>query len=140
MPIHKMQFDDGVFYAKQVGYFDNVDARMWVSALKKYAANSPVPVVAVTDITEVDRLCPTVLKLLSDVLNTPNVSSIAIATGTCSTSQTTRVLRQLSELNGVRVFCSIDEARRYAAAKLRSSAGLWLPTDAATYAHAVSMA
>lgn len=120
MPIHKMNFADGVFYAKQVGYVDNVDAKMWANALNKYAHGSTEPIIALVDAVEVNRLCPSVVKMFEDVLASPNVVGIAIATGDFVTSQKARVASTLSEIKGVRVFPEVSEAREYAQGRANS--------------------
>lgn len=120
MPIHKMNFSDGVFYAKQVGYVDNTDAKMWVNALNKYARNSAQPIIALVDAEEVNRLCPTVVKIFEEALTSPNIQGIAIATGDFISAQKARVASSLSELSGVRVFPDMAEARTYAEGRVTS--------------------
>ncbi len=81
VPIHKMSFDDGMFFARQVGYIDYVDARMWANALGNHAENSGEPIMAVVDMLEVDRLCPTVIEVFETVLDKANVLGIVLVTG-----------------------------------------------------------
>ncbi|MFW5691473.1 MAG: hypothetical protein ACOCXZ_03125 [Chloroflexota bacterium] len=114
MPIHNMNFESGVFFARQVGYVDDVDARMWGNALKNYAQNADLPVVAVVDMREVDRLVPTVTRVFSGLLSAPNLAGIAIVAGELMGSRNARVLSKLCELENVRVFSTIDEARAFA--------------------------
>ncbi|MDX1991357.1 MAG: hypothetical protein SF029_03150 [bacterium] len=118
MPIHKMNFKDEVFFAKQIDYVDNVDAKMWLNALAKYARGSSTPIMAVVDATEATRLCPTVVKLFDEAIRLPNVRGVVIATGDVMTSQKSRVVSSLSELDNIRVVATREEAERYAAARL----------------------
>jgi anti-anti-sigma regulatory factor len=141
MPIHKMQFQDGVFYAKQVGYVDDTDFRMWLTALRKYAKNSDQPIMAVMDISEVDRMAATAPKLLADALSSANVRGLAIAAGGLMSSQMSRVMGAIGEMNGVRVFNAVDDARRYVEGRLAQSAksgGAWVSYRLATYHYAYS--
>lgn len=134
MPIHKMNLDNGVFFTKQVGYLDHVDARMWANALKKYAKSSDVPIMAVVDMTEVDRLCPTVLKEFTTALQTSNVLGISLITGDVMASRKAPIIGKLGELPGVRFFPTVDEARRYAQARLRPSVGSYTASSVRLFA------
>jgi hypothetical protein len=118
-----MQFEDGVFSARPVGYFDNMDMRMWVNTLNKYAGKYHGPVVAVMDIREVDRMCPTILKLLAGVMTTDNLNGVAVVAGNLMASQNARVLGKISELKGVRVFSSMDDAQRYVTKHMNYNVG-----------------
>lgn len=134
MPIHKMNLDDGVFFAKQVGYIDHVDARMWANALKNHARNSDIPIMAVVDMTEVDRLCPTAIKEFSASLQAGNVLGVLLVTGDSMASRNARVLSKLDELNGVRVFPTLDEARRFASTRVRPTVGAYVARSVMSYA------
>jgi len=123
MPIHKMNFDGGIFYAKQVGYIDNVDARMWSSAVGKYAKGADAPIMAVVDMTEVDRLCPTVIKTLQKTLNDGNLIGIVLITSDMMASRNARVMGKMGALDHVRVFSSFDDAHAYVQANLRPTFG-----------------
>jgi hypothetical protein len=123
MAIHKMNFADEVFFAKQVDYVDNVDAKMWVSALGKYAKNSASPIMAVVDASEVNRFCPTVVKLFAEALNLPNVRGIAIVTGDLMASQKARVVGSLSEIENIRIFSTTEDAQRFAQSRLHAPVG-----------------
>jgi hypothetical protein len=114
MPIHKMQFEDGVFAAKSVGYLDNVDARMWANALRTHAENSPFPITAVLDILEVSRICPTVTQILTTALNNPNVRMVVLATGTSISAQKAKIIDQLCQLQSLRIAADVEDARRLA--------------------------
>lgn len=114
MPIHKMQFEDGVFTAKSVGYMDNVDARMWANALRTHAEGSPFPITAVLDVLEVSRICPTVTQILTTALDNPNIRMVVLATGSSISAQKARVIDQLCQLQGLRIAAEVEDARRLA--------------------------
>lgn len=134
MPIHNMSFDDGVFFARQVGYVDQVDGRMWGSALKKWSKTSDTPIVAIVDMQDVERLCPTLVKAFSNVLASGNIVGIAVITSDLMTSRNDRVLSKLDNLDGVRVFSAVGDGYTFARMRLNPSIGYG--SGAAVYAFA----
>ena len=129
MPIHKMNFEGGVFFAKQVGYIDNVDVRMWANALGNHAGEAGMPVVAVVDMREVDRLCPTVLKVFSGILKIGNLRGVALVTSDMMASRNARVIEKLAQLPSVLVFSTLDDARQYASKHTHPSFNPSLPSE-----------
>lgn len=124
MPIHTMNFNDGVFFTKTVGYVDNVDGRMWGKALKQHARTSEFPIVAVMDLTGADRLCSTLPRVLADVINEGNLAGVVLVVSGTLTSQQMRVFEKISRLDRVRAFDHIDEANGYAASLLNPGFGI----------------
>ncbi len=125
MPIHTMHVDDAVFYARQVGYVDNVDIRMWANALKKYTGSSDVPMMAVIDMTDADRLCPTAIKVLASAVVNGNLLGVAIATGDTMASRNSAVLEKVGKIANIRIFPTLDQANRYAETKVHPSFGMY---------------
>lgn len=123
MPIHKMNFEGGVFYAKQVGYVDNVDARMWANALSNYAQKAAGQVTAIVDMTEVERFCPTVVKIFNDLAaNVPNLVSVGLTTSDQMASRNAKIIDKLSGIPNIRFFSSMDAAHDHAVAQMRQPA------------------
>jgi len=122
MPIHRMTLEEGVFNAKAVGYFDSVDGRMWANALRNQARGGQA-LVAVVDIVEVNRICPTILKAVAEVTRLTNFNGLALVIDPSRCSQITRVLDKLGELPDVRVFFSHEDAERYARGRLNRALG-----------------
>jgi hypothetical protein len=123
MPIHNMNYEAGIFFTKQVGYVDDVDIRMWHNALNKYAKIGDTPVMAIIDMREIDRLCPTSTKVLSGALALPNVLGIAIVTSDVMCSRNARVFGTLNEQKGVRIFATTDDAYTFAQSRISPSVG-----------------
>jgi hypothetical protein len=115
MPIHKMTFEGNTFNAKAVGYFDNMELRLWANALNNHANT---PIVAVLDMVEVSRLCPTVTKIFTEAFKNPNMRGIALVISDSMASQNMRVIDKLGEISGLRVFMTDEEAHRFASARL----------------------
>lgn len=137
MPIHQMNYENGVFFAKQVGYLDNVDVRMWANALSNHAQDASTPVVAVVDMVEVNRICSTMPRIITDLLTAARIRGVVLVIGDSASSQTTRIISKLSDLGRVCVFPTFDEARRFAGSKLEKG-GDWQdcsPSDSSAYAY-----
>ncbi|PJF29846.1 MAG: hypothetical protein CUN52_06305 [Phototrophicales bacterium] len=137
MPIHNMNFEGGVFFAKQVGYVDDVDARMWMNALKKYASANNTPIVALVDMREVDRLCPTVLRVFNSLQGMDNVMGVALIASEQMNSRNAQVMSKLSAISGLRVFSTLDEGRSFARMRLNPTVGGY--TTATAYSFAFAM-
>ena len=123
MPIHRMALEDHVFVTRQVGYVDHVDNRMWSNALSNYANSSDSPLMALLDVTDVDRLCPTILKVVNSIITNGNVLGIAIVTGDLMASRNANILSKLSQLPNVRVFSTYEDALRFADGYLHPTIG-----------------
>lgn len=136
MPIHNMNFEDGVFFAKQVGYVDDVDARMWMNAFKKYANANTSPIVALVDMREVDRLCPTVLRVFNALQGMDNVMGVALIASEQMNSRNAQVMSKLSAVPSLRVFSTLDEGHSFARMRLNPSVGGY--SMAGTYAFAMA--
>ncbi|GAB4522562.1 MAG: hypothetical protein OHK0046_35250 [Anaerolineae bacterium] len=125
MPIHKMTLEDGIFFSKQVGYIDNVDIRMWANALTNYANSSDRPIMALVDLIEVERLCPSILKVLGKVLLTADLFGVVMVVSDQMASRNASVLGKLSELDNVRIFDNLEEAQRFVKAQLNPTFGMY---------------
>jgi len=133
MPINTMNFKDGVFYAEPVGYFDNVDGRMWANALKNYATKHPAPIVAIVDIHHVDRMCSTLAKILSTISQHENVLAIAITTGETMSSRHDRILQKLTDISNLRVFTRLSDAEHYVMSQMNPMFGAYTSQSVMVY-------
>jgi hypothetical protein len=121
MPIHRMSFENGLFFAQHVGYLDHIDVSTWADALSCHAQNSEVPVMAVVDMLGVDRVCPTMPQVVTTLLQMSNVLGIALVTSDLMTSRNAPVFDELKALPGVRLFSTMDKALTYSKARLHPS-------------------
>lgn len=133
MPIHKMNFEGGVFFAKQVGYIDNVDVRVWANALENYASEVNAPIAALVDMREVDRLCPSVLKIFARIVKIGNLCGVALVTSDTLVSRNARVIEKLSQLPGVLIFSGVSDAQQYASRMVRPSITPLSPSSLSTF-------
>jgi hypothetical protein len=117
MPIRDMRFEDGIFYAKQVGLIDETDARTWVDALKAHAAASATPIVALIDARDVEFVSASASLVFVDGSSTPNVKAAAVVTRTTTTTVKARTIGMMSESHHTHdtyVFTSLAEAEKFA--------------------------
>lgn len=123
MPINTMSFNNNIFFTVPVGYFDNIDGRMWANALKTHAKKSASPVVALLDTRGVDRMCATLPKLLINALSYENVLAIGIVTSESMSSRHDRVLKQLIGMRDLRIFMSLADAEMFASNQINPQFG-----------------
>lgn len=133
MPIHKMHYEDGVFYTQTTGYFDNTDARMWLKAFQNYAAASDSPIIGVIDVRDAERLCSTIPKLLKDVLPHGNILHLVVTMG----GSQSRTLDKIVQMNKVKVVFTAEDAQRFAQTNVRPSFGMNSSNAYSMYAVAV---
>ena len=120
-----MQLEDRVFFARSVGYFDNVDVRMWAKAFKKYAGDVEFTIIGVIDLREVDRLCATISKFLPELLQANGVAGLVVIVGDVMASRNARVLDKLNQLERVTFVQSQDEALSVSSRLLNPTFGGW---------------
>lgn len=123
MPIHTMNFENGVFYAKQVGYFDSVDVTMWANALSNHAKRSGMSIMVIMDVTQVDRMCPTMTKAIKKAAGNGELLGVAIIASEMMASRNERVMSKLGALENVRLFNSMESARVFIGNQVNPSFG-----------------
>lgn len=114
MPIHKMSFEDGVFFTKLVGYANHIDARRWFKALDACNMNNDAAIVAVVDMLDVDRISPTLADLCEIALADQNILNIAIIINNTMTVHNPQIIETLKSLSGVHFFSSSQMAMTFA--------------------------
>jgi hypothetical protein len=117
-----MTLESDLFVAKAVGYLDNTDLKLWSNALNNHASGNLFPIAAVVDMVEVNRLCPTVSKIIAEVVKNPNMRGVAVVISDSMMSQNARIIDKLGDIPGVRVFPTQEEAYRFAKARLSAPA------------------
>jgi hypothetical protein len=122
MPIHKMSLEGDVFVTRAVGYMDNLDGKMWANALHNHADTHMFPIAAIIDMVEVNRLCPTVTKVINETIKASSIRGIGIVISDMMVSQNARMIDKLSEIPGVRIFATHADAERFAISRLNAPA------------------
>lgn len=117
MPILDARFENGIFYARQVGPIEAPDARQWVDAFKAAAAKSLTPIVALIDAREVKYVSPAASLVFIEGSNTPNVKAAAVVANSMTMNVRARTIGMMSERQSTHetfIFGSLTEAEAFA--------------------------
>ncbi len=124
MPICDMQFDQGIFFAREIGKIDRADAEAWTEALRQCAASSPTPVVILIDAREMTLIAPDASKIFNRAAETPNVRVAAVATSkplAAVMSRTVAMLSRVGQTHETHIFNTLEEAERFARAHVSAA-------------------
>lgn len=134
MPIHNMNFESGVFFTRAVGYVDDVDVRLWATSLRNHIKKSDGPVVAIMDLRETDRLCPTTLKILTSSLQADGVLAVGIITSDSMNSRNASLMSKIGGLPRIRMFMDMDDGYVFARSQLQPTVGFYSAHSAMAFA------
>ena len=123
MPIVDMTFENGIFFAKEVGTVNDKDARLWVDTLGGYAAASPVPVIVLVDAMELSAITGGARDIFVESSTIPNVAASVIAVRDLITAQVSRALSARGRRGATHLFSNLEEARRFAEQQAILAAG-----------------
>jgi anti-anti-sigma regulatory factor len=113
MAIVDYRFEDGIFYAREVGQITLEEAKEWARRLQEAAASHPTPIAAVVDALEVKRVDFMAQDVFSKASFTPRVLGIAVAT-TVVVSGTAQNIGLLGRKQHTAVFRTLAEAESHA--------------------------
>jgi hypothetical protein len=125
MPIQDIRFEDGIFFAREVGKIDRADAEMWLAEMTACAQASPTPIVILVDAREMSLITPDASKVFTRAAEVPNVRVAAIATTTplaTVMSRTVSLMSQVRRTHQTHVFNSLVEAEHFARAHVSAAA------------------
>jgi hypothetical protein len=114
MPVVDISFSDGIFYSREYGVLDKDDARLWSDAAARYAAESDVPIVALIDAKEVERITPSARQIFARVSMTPNLEISVVAASDPNANRASRITGMVAINPTTFVFQDYEEARKYA--------------------------
>lgn len=117
MPIQDIHFEQGVFFAREIGKIARADAEVWTDALRRCAASSPTPVVILIDAREMTIIAPDASKVFSKAAEVPNVRVAAIATSkplATVMSRTVAMMSRVGQTHETHIFNTMEEAERFA--------------------------
>ncbi|NWG16154.1 MAG: hypothetical protein HXY41_05920 [Chloroflexi bacterium] len=117
MPIRDIRFENGVFFAREIGKIERADAETWTEALRRCAQSSPTPVVVLVDAREMTIISPDASKVFNKAAEIENVRVAAIATTTplaTVMSRTVAMMSRVGQTHETHVFNSFEEAERFA--------------------------
>jgi hypothetical protein len=113
MPIQDYNFQDQIFFAREVGVINPEDAREWATRLAEAAAQSPMPIVALVDALGVSRVSVGAHDIFSKASYTRNVKRVVVATNVVISGSASNI-SLLGKRNQTEVFRTLEEARHHA--------------------------
>ena len=127
MPITDVQFDNGIFFAREVDYITGDDAHNWARVLGHYAANSPMPIVAMVDAREVTAISNDARRVFAMASETSNVRAAVVVV-----NQINRLATQQSRITALRPSKGGEALYAFAASRKRGGMGLAARIDPGT--------
>ncbi len=117
MPILDMSFENGMFFAREVGTVDGNDARKWVEALQRCAKVSATPVVILVDALHATTINAEARRIFAQAAETPNVRIAAIACKDLRVTQQSRIavlMGSVRSTHETHFFDTLEEATQFA--------------------------
>lgn len=119
MPIMDMHFKDGIFFACEVDYINEHDAREWAQRLEEYAADSATPIVTLIDAREATAISNEARRVFAQASETPNVCVAAVVVNQANRlavqqSRITALLSTVRKSHDTHFFDSLEEAYQFA--------------------------
>lgn len=125
MPVVDIWFENGIFFAREVGVVNSDDARLWTESLYHYARSSRQPIVIVVDALQATTITAEARRIFARASETPNVRIAAIATGTLRVTQQSRITALLSTVRSsheTHFFTTMEEANQFVSSYLAPAA------------------
>jgi hypothetical protein len=122
MPIFDMEFENGIYFVREVGRIDQADAELWTYYARRYAASSKTPIVALIDAYDVTYVTPEARRTFAIASRIPNLRGAAVAVKDFVNMQTSKVIALMAEDGHTHIFRSLEEARRFAVEQISSGA------------------
>ena len=118
MPIVDMQFENGIFSVREVGYVSAEDALSWVQAARHHALNNETPITLLVDATQATTICMDARKIFAQASDMPNVQVAAVAVNPenmrgAQHSRITALLASIRKTHETHFFDSMEEANQF---------------------------
>ncbi|MBZ0296327.1 MAG: hypothetical protein K8L99_27450 [Anaerolineae bacterium] len=125
MPIADMHFENGIFFAREVGVVNSDDARLWSEALYNCSRSSHQPIVVLVDALKATTISAEARRIFARASETPNVRIAAVATNNIRVTQQSRIAALLGTIRNsheTHFFTTLEEAEQFARSYLSSAA------------------
>ena len=118
MPIVDMQFQNDIFFAREVDYVGESDALAWVKALNYHTQINPSRIILLIDATEATTISNAARKIFAQASDTPNVQVAAVAVNPenmrgAQHSRITALLASIRKTHETYFFDSLEEAIQF---------------------------
>src|SRR5262245_39955502 len=117
MPVCDMNFENGIFFSREVGHVDANDAKMWAETLMRYAKVSPVPIVVLVDALQAKAISTEARRIFALAAETPNVRIAAVASSNLLVTQQSRMAALMGTVrhtHETHIFKTFEEAEQFA--------------------------
>lgn len=121
MPIVDYTYENGIFYAREMGQITEDDAKEWAAQAEKYAQNGPI--VALVDASEVIFITLEARRVFGKASAIENLVCGAIATGEFMTRQMAKSIGMMADNRHTFVFDTLEEARAFAEKQVQALHG-----------------
>ena len=121
MPIVDMQFEEGIFFARELGRIEKEDAEAWADAARHYAELSPSPIVALVDALEVTHVTAMARQVFALASGIPGLKVASVATSDASVTQTAQIIGLMARNHHTYVFPTLEQARIFAEAQAEAA-------------------
>ncbi len=118
MPIEDYRFENRIFFAREIGVIQPIDAEEWAQKLVQHAQESNEPIVALVDAVKAGLITMAVTDLFSKASFTPNLLAVVVATSPRVTL-VAKTIGMLGKPGHTKVFPSLEAAQEYAENLLR---------------------
>ena len=117
MPIVDMNYENGIFFAREVGCIDQHDAKLWAETMLHHARSSSFPIVLLIDALEASSITAEARRIFAKAAETPNVKIGVVASNNDRVMQHSRITALLGAVrksHETHFFSSLEEAREFA--------------------------
>ncbi len=117
MPIVDMNYENGIFFAREVGCIDQNDAKLWAETMFHHARNSTFPIVLLIDALEATSITAEARRVFAKSAETPNVKVGAVASNNDRVMQHSRItalLGTVRKTHDTHFFNTLEEASEFA--------------------------
>lgn len=121
MAVCDLSFENGLFFAREVGHISAQDAQHWAEALVHCAKSSPVPIVILIDALPATSISTEARRIFALAAETPNVRIAAIATNNLLVEQQSRMTALMCSVrhsHDTHIFRTLEEAEQFATSHL----------------------
>ncbi|RMF76129.1 MAG: hypothetical protein D6737_20820 [Chloroflexi bacterium] len=123
MPIDKMRFENGIFFAHESGHITGDEAQTWAAELYRHATASETPIVALVDALDVKSVSPQASTIFARATTIDNLICVAVAVVNFVAVQGSRMVSLRGESGRTVIFETFEEAETYARQQVEKNTG-----------------
>lgn len=117
MPLADVQFDEGIYYCREVGNITIADAECWTQHARRFTQMSDQPIIALIDAREVRRIDPQARQILADATLIDGLELAVVATQSYNARSASERIDEIAPDPHTVIFQEMTEARAFAQRK-----------------------